>query len=162
MWSSRRAPPLSQHRHRAAGETFHLGRRADRAEVAQLELDEAPETRPNADDRIDARGLGHPLSVIAAPEGHRVEGKPADRDLAAKMIGVRPHLTNVVDAHVTQKEVRPGIPGPAWLERRELERALARGYLRCDLGARPARWDGPLAVEPPAHEGGEGQGEGGA
>ena len=91
--------------------------------------------------------------MIAAPEGHRVEGKPPDRDLAAKMIGVRPYLTNVVDAHVTKKEVRPGIPGPARLERRELERELAREDLRCDLGVHADRRDGSLAVKPLAHDG---------
>src|SRR5438105_11723839 len=69
------------------------------------------------------------------------------------MIGVRPYLTNVVDAHVTKKEVRPGIPGPARLERRELERELAREDLRRDLGVHADRRDWPLAVKPLADDG---------
>src|SRR5438309_9390882 len=115
-----------QRRRRAARTMLHLGRRADGTGIAQLELDESAEARPDTDDSVDATRFGHPRGVIPPSEGHGVEGEPADRDLAAKVIGVGPDLPDVVDAHVTDEEIRPRISGAARLERGKLERELAR------------------------------------
>src|SRR6266850_2787645 len=112
----RPVPLAHQRRRRATRATLHLGRRTDRAEVAELELDESAEARPDADDSVDATRFGHPLGVIPSPEGHRVEREAPDRDLAAKMIGVGPDLPDVVHAHVTDEEIRPRISGAAGLE----------------------------------------------
>src|SRR4029079_6013683 len=99
-----------------------------------------------------AAGLAHPIRVVPAAEGHRVEGEPADRDLAAEMIGVRADLPDVVDTHVTDQKVRPRILGAARLEHRELERELAREYLGRDLGVDPDGGHGPLSIETLAHD----------
>lgn len=131
---------------------LHLGRRADRTEVAQLELDESAQARPDADDGIDAAGFGHSLGVIAASESHGVEREPPDRHLAAQMVGVGADLPDVVDAHVANEEVRPRILGTARLEHRELERELAREDLRRNLCVNPYRGHGSLPVKPLAHD----------
>src|SRR5256885_4523488 len=151
MWA--RALPLAhQHGRGAARETFHFGGRADRTEVAELELDESAQARPDADDGVDAPGFVHPLGVIAAPEGHRVEREPADGHLAAKVVGVGSHLTDVVDAHVADEQVRSRIFGTAWFEHRELERELAREEVGCDLGVYPDGRHRSLPLKALAHD----------
>src|SRR2546428_1919222 len=148
-----------QRRRGPAREALHLGRRAHRAEVAKLELDKSTETGTDADDGVDASGFGHPFGVIPAPESHRVEGEPADRHLAAEMVGIGSDLPDVVHAYVTNEEIRPWISGTARLERRQLERELARQDVRRDLRVDADRWHRSLAAKPLAHDRVQPQGE---
>ncbi len=90
--------------------------------------------------------------MIAPPEGHRVEREPADRHLAAKVVGVGSHLPDVVDTHVADEQVRSRILGTARLEQRELERELARQDLGRDLRVHPDGGHGSLSAKALAHD----------
>jgi hypothetical protein len=129
----------------------HFAGRPDRAEVLELELDEAAEPGPDGDDRVDPPGVGHGISMIAAAEGHRIERETTDRHLATQVVAVGADLTDVEHPHVPHEQPRTGVPRAARLEVGQLQRETRGEPLGRDLGIDADRRHGAHAAEAGAH-----------